>query len=82
LSPLLLILICSKDCVFEGLPDGQADFTKIAEFFPEEKNLPQTFVFPEEQKQSPWKRLKILFNDSTDFYGRIIIYDLDVLGTK
>ncbi|KAI8359804.1 galactose-binding domain-like protein [Blakeslea trispora] len=47
--------------------------------YPEDINSIQTFTFPVTE---PLKRVKIVFEESTDFYGRITIYKLDVLGKQ
>jgi hypothetical protein len=47
--------------------------------YPEDINPTQTFnVKPTEGL----KRVKIIFEESTDFYGRITVYKLDVLGKQ
>ncbi|KAI8087833.1 galactose-binding domain-like protein, partial [Gilbertella persicaria] len=46
--------------------------------YPEDINSTQTFDLP--TTTEPLKRVKIIFEESTDFYGRITVYKLDVLG--
>jgi hypothetical protein len=43
----------------------------------EDTNNSQEFIFSNEM---PSRFLKITFNSSTDFYGRITIYDLKIFG--
>lgn len=64
------------------MKEGEDAFVTLCPFYPEEKNTTQTFTIPEEHTKAPVKRLKLLFGESSDFYGRIIVYDLDVLGQK
>ncbi|KAI8882630.1 galactose-binding like protein [Backusella circina FSU 941] len=49
----------------------------LGNFYPEDINSAQTFNF---NATEPLKRLKIIFEESTDFYGRITVYKLDVIG--
>uniref|UniRef100_A0A8C6PJU3 Nuclear receptor 2C2-associated protein n=1 Tax=Nothobranchius furzeri TaxID=105023 RepID=A0A8C6PJU3_NOTFU len=61
----------AKACRIEGcLKEG--NFTEISRFYPEDNNSLQiSFIL-----------IKILFENSADFFGRIIVYSLDVLGEK
>jgi hypothetical protein len=49
----------------------------IDTFYPEDINPTQTFNF---EPTVPLKRVKIIFEESTDFYGRITVYKLDIIG--
>uniref|UniRef100_A0A3B5LWG8 Nuclear receptor 2C2-associated protein n=2 Tax=Poeciliinae TaxID=586240 RepID=A0A3B5LWG8_9TELE len=61
----------AKTCRLEGCcKDG--DFTELSQFYPEDNNCLQISSL----------KLKILFENSTDFFGRIIVYSLDLLGEK
>ena len=48
---------------------------KVLEFYPEDSNKLQNFYLKERINV---KKIRIAFNSSTDFYGRITIYKLDV----
>ncbi|MBN3285179.1 NR2CA protein, partial [Polyodon spathula] len=71
-------------CRIEGCQKDEA-FTKLADFYPEDKNSLQIsypgFVFPI-HGDALVRRVKIVFENSTDFFGRVIVYTLDVLGDK
>ncbi|XP_076009340.1 nuclear receptor 2C2-associated protein isoform X2 [Genypterus blacodes] len=68
----------SKTCRLEGRPkDG--DFGVISQFYPEDNNSLQRFPI---QEAPAVDKVKIVFENSADFFGRIIIYSLDVLGEK
>ncbi|XP_059494439.1 nuclear receptor 2C2-associated protein [Stegostoma tigrinum] len=67
-----------RACRLEGGRKG-SNLVKIADFYPEDTNCLQRFSIHEE---SVTDRLKIIFEESTDFFGRIVIYHLDVLGEK
>ena len=69
-----------KDCQFECTKEDNT--VESVPFYPEEKNTPQNFPFPSGAASGAYKRLKIIFGDSSDFFGRIIIYDLDVIGPQ
>ncbi|XP_018583902.1 nuclear receptor 2C2-associated protein [Scleropages formosus] len=68
----------AKTCRLEGcLREGT--FVKITDFYPEDNNSSQSFPIEE----SPLvDKLKIAFENSTDFFGRIVVYSLDVLGER
>ncbi|KAI9319457.1 galactose-binding domain-like protein [Dichotomocladium elegans] len=52
----------------------------LGSFYPEDVNSTQTFSF--DNTNSRIQRLKIVFEESTDFYGRITIYKMDLLGER
>ncbi|KAF0042306.1 hypothetical protein F2P81_005838 [Scophthalmus maximus] len=78
----------AKTCRLEGCPkDG--DFTAISHLYPEDNNSLQiSFILitqhlSEETKEAPAvDKVKIMFENSADFFGRIIVYSLDILGEK
>lgn len=74
------------DCQFQATRNG-SDFETIAPFYPEDSNKLQSFPIaasaastaaadPEEE----FSKFRILFGSSTDFFGRITIYTLDIIG--
>ncbi|XP_041862068.1 nuclear receptor 2C2-associated protein [Melanotaenia boesemani] len=68
----------AKTCRLEGcLKEG--DFTVLSHFYPEDNNSLQSFPI---QEASAVDKVKIMFENSADFFGRIIVYSLDVLGEK
>ncbi|MBN3317090.1 NR2CA protein, partial [Atractosteus spatula] len=71
-----------KTCRVEGcLKDG--DFEKLTDFYPEDKHSLQiSFVAFPIWGAPPSHRLKIVFENSTDFFGRVVVYALDVLGER
>ncbi|SAM01474.1 hypothetical protein [Absidia glauca] len=70
-----------KTCVALGsTPDQPNDYNvTLATFYPQDINPMQSFAMVCDQ---PIQRLKLVFEESTDFYGRITIYKFDVLGTR
>lgn len=50
--------------------------TSKEDFYPEDINALQTFKLKE--KYQSIKKMKIIFNESTDFFGRIIVYKLEM----
>ncbi|CAB1314022.1 unnamed protein product, partial [Coregonus sp. 'balchen'] len=66
-----------KTCKLEGCPkDG--DLAKIIDFYPEDSSSLQISF-----NEAPTvHRLKIVFENSADFFGRIIVYSLDILGER
>uniref|UniRef100_A0A3Q2Z7Y3 Nuclear receptor 2C2-associated protein n=1 Tax=Hippocampus comes TaxID=109280 RepID=A0A3Q2Z7Y3_HIPCM len=68
----------AKTCRLEGC-SGDGDFTLISHFYPEDNNSLQiSFII----FAAAVDRVKITFENSTDFFGRIIVYTLDILGEK
>ncbi|XP_072803415.1 nuclear receptor 2C2-associated protein isoform X2 [Vicugna pacos] len=57
---------------------GSEAFGKIVDFYPEDNNSLQTFPVPAAEVD----RLKVTFENTTDFFGRVVIYHLRVLGEK
>ncbi|KAG0260046.1 Nuclear receptor 2C2-associated protein, partial [Linnemannia exigua] len=55
------------------------EFVDMMRFYPEDINPLQTFPVAEAEKQIT-SRVKIVFESSTDFFGRITVYKLDILG--
>ncbi|XP_030640440.1 nuclear receptor 2C2-associated protein [Chanos chanos] len=67
-----------KTCRLKGSLK-EDDLTHIADFYPEDNNCLQSFPI---QRSPALHRLKIVFENSADFFGRIIVYSLDVLGER
>ncbi|XP_075420104.1 nuclear receptor 2C2-associated protein [Tenrec ecaudatus] len=57
---------------------GSEALCKIVDFYPEDSNSLQTFPVPTTEVA----RLKVTFEDMADFFGRVVIYHLRVLGEK
>ncbi|KAL6107696.1 nuclear receptor 2C2-associated protein [Pungitius pungitius] len=68
----------AKTCRLDGCPkDGP--FSEISPFYPEDNNSLQSFPI----KEAPAvDKVKIKFENSADFFGRVIVYSLEVLGEK
>ncbi|XP_063431235.1 nuclear receptor 2C2-associated protein-like isoform X2 [Mytilus trossulus] len=62
-----------RKCCAESLDTSE----KIIEFYPDDVNSLQSFKL---DKPQPVKKIKVIFNNSTDFFGRITIYQFDILG--
>lgn len=67
-----------RTCRLEG-SSKDGSFAKIDDFYPEDDNSLQSFPIPEAPVVH---KLKIVFENSADFFGRIIVYSLDVLGEQ
>ncbi|KAI7790895.1 nuclear receptor 2C2-associated protein [Triplophysa rosa] len=76
-----------KTSKLEGSAEEE-DLKHILDFYPEDNNclqislhVPPILPFP--IPDAPLvQRLKIVFENSADFFGRIIVYTLDILGEK
>ncbi|KAM7328396.1 nuclear receptor 2C2-associated protein isoform X3 [Alexandromys fortis] len=67
----------SRHSCLEGSQGGDT-LRKIVDFYPEDTNALQTFSIPTVEVD----RLKLTFEDTTDFFGRVVVYHLRVLGEK
>ncbi|XP_059399183.1 nuclear receptor 2C2-associated protein-like [Carassius carassius] len=67
-----------KSCKLEGSAKEE-DLKHIVDFYPEDNNCLQSFPI---QDAALVQRLKIVFENSADFFGRIIVYTLEILGEK
>ncbi|XP_068517580.1 nuclear receptor 2C2-associated protein isoform X2 [Anas acuta] len=67
----------SRLCTLEGCRTGE-ELVKISELYPEDINAMQRF----EVEETALDKLKITFENSTDFFGRIVVYHLRVLGER
>lgn len=62
-----------QDCKIELKSDDQV---LIEPFYPEDVNSVQKFLL---SKPTICNKIKFLFNNSTDFFGRIVVYSIDIL---
>ncbi|XP_071434259.1 nuclear receptor 2C2-associated protein isoform X3 [Pithys albifrons albifrons] len=67
----------SRLCTLEGCRAGE-ELVKISELYPQDNNAMQTF----QVEETVLEKLKITFENSTDFFGRIVVYHLGVLGER
>ncbi|NXI54510.1 NR2CA protein, partial [Chloroceryle aenea] len=68
----------SRLCTLQGCRAGE-ELVKISDLYPEDINAMQISFQVEE---TVLDKLKITFGNSTDFFGRIVIYHLGVLGER
>ncbi|NWU73227.1 NR2CA protein, partial [Pterocles burchelli] len=67
----------SRLCTLEGCRMGE-ELVKISDLYPEDINAMQiSFV-----EETVLDKLKITFGNSTDFFGRVVVYHLGVLGER
>ena len=72
-----------KACRIEAAKNQDAksrDWVEWTKVFPEDVNRQQIFELPTGSLQGPVQSLKLVFEESTDFFGRITVYDLQLLG--
>ncbi|KAG0048537.1 Nuclear receptor 2C2-associated protein [Gryganskiella cystojenkinii] len=70
-----------KTCQLLSWTNGTT-FEEIMKFYPEDINPAQSFPVPETAPYRTTSRVKIVFESSTDFFGRITVYQLDILGRE
>ncbi|KAM9992942.1 hypothetical protein ACTFIY_010406 [Dictyostelium cf. discoideum] len=70
-----------KDCEILTMSTNSdsKEFIHSCYFYPKDINTTQQFPI-DSIKNTNIKQIKILFPQSTDFFGRITIYQLDILG--
>jgi len=66
------------ECSFNGGVEG-SETERLGEFYPENVSSEQIFAVG---TAKPVDKFQLLFNKSADFYGRITIYKIDVVGSK
>lgn len=63
--------------------EGQTKWQNWTQIYPEDVNRQQTFDLPEEATaDNGIKTIQLVFEESSDFFGRITVYDLKVEGLK
>ncbi|XP_054252261.1 nuclear receptor 2C2-associated protein [Indicator indicator] len=67
----------SRLCTLEGCREGE-ELLKISQLYPEDTNAMQRF----QVEETVLDKLRITFESSTDFFGRVVVYHLGVLGEK
>ena len=73
-----------RECSFQVLSnddDGgsSSEFETVTRFYPDDSNKLQTFPV-EGENNRPTTKVRITFDSSTDFFGRITIYSMELLG--
>ncbi|KAK7009633.1 nuclear receptor 2C2-associated protein [Biomphalaria glabrata] len=66
-----------KVCSLEKQDSSLNTFVHVYTFYPSDSGQTQIFKLPEPVKMST---LKITFEQSTDLFGRITVYNLDIIG--
>ena len=61
----------------QSAQSGASSYDNLAIIYPEDVNKKQSFCLPD---CGSITQLNLLFNESSDFFGRITIYDLQVEG--
>ncbi|NXH53493.1 NR2CA protein, partial [Rhabdornis inornatus] len=78
----------SRLCTLEGCRTGE-ELVKISELYPQDNHAMQ-ISFPRmviwgdgfQVEETVLDKLKITFGSSTDFFGRVVVYHLGVLGER
>ena len=72
--------LSSESCFpFFPLSIFRSDFATISQFYPDDSNKLQSFPIDPE-KNCEATKFRILFGSSTDFFGRITIYTMELFG--
>lgn len=70
---------CSLQIVEGG--EDQTTWREWTRIFPADVNRSQTFELPAEGVEGGIDKLKLVFEKSSDFFGRVTLYDIQILGT-
>lgn len=66
--------------ILAHLPSGE--WQTVVNIYPDDVNRQQTFdLDPVSFEKSGTKTIKLLFEESSDFFGRVTIYDLKIEGS-
>ncbi len=67
-----------KNCeLLVSLSGKKEDFEKCSDFYPEDNNKSQTFTLPKAVEGSAFR---VVFRDSSDFFGRVTVYELELIS--
>jgi len=66
-----------KTCWLERLAADSEKYEKVTDLYPEDTNKLQKFPLPTTAKS---KAFKVVFADSTDFFGRITVYQMKLIA--
>lgn len=73
---------CSLETQAGSSEGEKADWQPWTHIYPEDVNRKQSFDLPIETVKEGVVGLRIVFEQSSDFFGRITVYDLQLLGEK
>ena len=72
---------CSVEALRSG---GDSEWEEMTRIYPDDVNRMQIFdLIPTHPSMAQWRvdGLKFVFEESSDFFGRVTVYDLQLLGT-
>ena len=75
---------CSVECLPSGQAGGEKTWQVSTRIYPEDVNRKQTFELdPHDARlaEEGVDSLKLVFEESSDFFGRITVYDMQIFGT-
>ncbi|RPD64680.1 hypothetical protein L226DRAFT_497974 [Lentinus tigrinus ALCF2SS1-7] len=75
---------CSVECLPSGRVDGEKTWGALTRIYPEDVNRKQTFeLVPNDAHltEGGVESLKLVFEESSDFFGRITVYNMQLFGT-
>ncbi|KAI0067977.1 hypothetical protein BV25DRAFT_1911013 [Artomyces pyxidatus] len=67
-------------CSVEIQSPDSSEWRTLTHIYPEDVNRRQTFELPVTDEDADVQALKLVFEESSDFFGRIIVYDLRADG--
>lgn len=72
---------CSVEVPSKNAEGGKVEWEPWTSIYPEDVNRMQTFELSNEERvKDGIQRLRLVFQESSDFFGRITVYDLQLYG--
>ncbi|KAJ1882367.1 Nuclear receptor 2C2-associated protein [Kickxella alabastrina] len=66
--------------LFDMMATGVPQSELVCPLHVEDNNRVQEFVLPQQEQGRARRRVKVVFGESTDFYGRIVVYSMNFTG--
>lgn len=73
---------CSLEVIEDAENGEKGQWHPWAKVYPDDVNRKQSFELPAEEALDGVESLRIVFEESSDFFGRITVYDLQLLGNR
>ncbi|KAI0783111.1 galactose-binding domain-like protein [Abortiporus biennis] len=67
-------------CALEVRSGDSVEWRTWTRVYPEDVNRAQSFDLPDDMVQDSINSLRLVFEESSDFFGRITVYDLQLFG--
>ena len=72
---------CTVEVPAQSVGEEKTQWRTWTQIFPEDVNRAQSFDFPAEGVETGVESLSLVFEKSSDFFGRITVYDIQIHGS-